>query len=616
MSKETFSQKISESMNKKMEAIESLDLKTLLEKDEYFQVAICLSYMSLSKEKIIDKDIKNNDRLGRLTQKVDNSEINKVFQPGFAKDMPKIMYARENNNLWILDNIRDSIMHGACDIDETRNCFIINNTQYNRELNAEVPFSWFIAYAKNDILTKKISDNHTMNSYYYNKEKKKRSNFETDKEIINNILYKVNINGNKFNVSEIENRIKELFMLYSETEIKDEDIEKYKEKIAKEKIRYNERYLVSFYLAKEKVIETIKKEFPGIKVKIQINNRKHKLANKISKKLPQNFNSYDQMFNMLNNEVSPKGISLLRIISNICENFDSDKTVEELNQLENNDWKKNTELLHKMITSENLSHNKKNNLSLTLNQDLNTLRSILLNVYGLSTLVINHETLYNQHFLNSNPSEFEIYAIHKRPYLEYANKCKSTIMKLLEIEISLFSKQDQLNKCTNETAKKKIQSNINDLNLKLETLKEDLNTLSSTIGFDPVVKQNEVNHKVKEFISKGFEKYYDHFEKAKTVESKKKIRKIIGTLIDAQIEEESKYTYSYCNNMQDVLTIIRNCFSHIGRISTRKNDGVDTRIVLNDYDTNGEKSAEVTCRYIDLIELLKNPYQETKDKTK
>ena len=69
MSKELFSQKISTMMYKKIEAIEYFDLKTVLEKDEYFEIAICLAYMSLSKEKIIEKDIKNNDRLGRLTKK-------------------------------------------------------------------------------------------------------------------------------------------------------------------------------------------------------------------------------------------------------------------------------------------------------------------------------------------------------------------------------------------------------------------------------------------------------------------------------------------------------------------------------------------------------------------
>ena len=69
--------------------------------DENFILALCLSYMTLSKEKIIDKDMKNKDRMARLTQMVDTSEINKVFTPGFEEEMPTITYAKEHNNLWI-----------------------------------------------------------------------------------------------------------------------------------------------------------------------------------------------------------------------------------------------------------------------------------------------------------------------------------------------------------------------------------------------------------------------------------------------------------------------------------------------------------------------------------
>ena len=112
MSKENFSQKVSELMQKKIFAL-------------------------------IVKDPKVKNRMDRLSYMVDLTEIDKVFTPGFSKEMPVIKYARENNNLWILDNIRDSIMHGSFDIDEERKCFLLNNTQHDRELIAEVPFSWW-----------------------------------------------------------------------------------------------------------------------------------------------------------------------------------------------------------------------------------------------------------------------------------------------------------------------------------------------------------------------------------------------------------------------------------------------------------------------------------------
>jgi len=610
MSKELFSHKISEIMYKKIKAIEYLDLKTLLEKDENFEIAICLAYMSLSKEKIIEKDIKNNDRLARLTQKVDTVEIDKVFQAGFAKEMPKIIYARENNNLWILDNIRDSIMHGACDIDEVRKVFIINNTQYNRELNAEIPFSWFIAYAKNDILSEKISNNYTIKNYYYNKAKKEHKNFDTRKELFNNILYRVNVYGNNFNIMDIENRINELFLLYSNDDISDEVVEKYKEQIDNEKIKYNEKYLVSFYIAKQKVINTINKEFPDVTIKIFVDNRKYRFVNKTVKKMPQYFTDYNTMINAFNNALSPKGISLLKFISHMIENIDAKQNIDEYKDC--SDWKKSTIILHKLLTGDSISIDKSNNLSQVLNQDLKVLRSIYLNIYGLSTLVINHETLYNTHFLNREPSEFGLQAHLKRPYLEYANKRKNLIMKGLDIQISLANKQTQLNKCSNIDAKQKIQANINDLTIKLSEIKKDLNSLANTTGFDRIIKYNNINQQELYKLETIINKYFSHFNSTNNTTAKKKIRKLIGELLDIQIQEESKYTYGYCSNMHDVLTIIRNCFSHIGRIYIGKNNGTDTNIILNDYDTNGEKSGEVICRYIDLIELLRDPYEFAK----
>ena len=87
-----------------------------------------------------------------------------------------------------------------------------------------------------------------------------------------------------------------------------------------------------------------------------------------------------------------------------------------------------------------------------------------------------------------------------------------------------------------------------------------------------------------------------------------KVEAKAGELSD-QIEIESQYTYSYCSKMEDVLTIIRNSFSHIGRIYIGKYHGSSTTIILNDYDTDGKKSGDVICRYEDLIQLLRDPYQ-------
>lgn len=603
MSKATFSKNMCEVMEQKIEAIEKYNFKKITEQNELFEVALCISYLTLSKEKIIEKDIKNNDRIGRLTKKVDTKEIDKVFSPGFSKEMPIILSSRENNNLWILDNIRDSIMHGAFDIDEENKIIKIKNNQYNRELEVDIPFSWFIEYAKNDILSKKLASKYTVKGFYYNKNKKESKYLETKRELWNNILYRVNIHGNNFNVQAIENRVRELFNLYSQDDISETLIEEYKNQIPEKLKQYNQRYLISFLIARKKVKDTIEKEFPGTHLDIYIDNRKHKFINRINKKISPYYTDYNVMINIFNSSLIPKGTSLLRYITNIIENNN------KFNDNIENNLKEYATNIHKLLTGESLECKDKD-LYKVLDKDLKTLSSIYLSVYGLSTLVINHDTLYNNHFQHENPSYFGLRVSIKQKYLDYANKRKSLIMEILNFQISIYRKQEQLNKCPNETAKQKIQEDINKLNLTLEQYKNDLNKLADTMKFDRVINHHEYDAQNNDAIYNLLDHYFHHFESAKKVEAKKQIRKIIGTLLDTQKEIESKYMYGYCENMEEALTVIRNCFSHIGRISLGKDNGEQTIIILNDYDTNGEKSGEVICRYGDLINLLSNPYQK------
>lgn len=606
MQKELFSKKISESMYKKINAIELEDSNTFLEKDENFEIALCLSYMTLSKEKIIHKDMKNTNRMDRLSKMVDTSEIDKVFKPDFSKEMPRILEAKEQNNLWILDNIRDSIMHGSFDIDEENKCFLINNTQYDRELKAEIPFSWFIAYAKNDILSKKTLDSYTIRNIYYNKDKDDKHFFDTKKELMNNILYRVDIQGNNFNIRNIENRIKELFNIYSKEEIDTNLIEKYINNIDSEKIKYNQKYLVSFYIAKEKVKKIIEKEFPKVTIDITVDNKKHKFVNQTIKRLPPYYANYDLMIEAFNQEASSKGMTLLKYISNIIENIDSEK-LENLKETED-EKVNNTNKFNIILNNEELKNTDNKHVYMIADNNKKILKSICLNVYGLSTLVINHENLYNDKFFNAHPYMYGIKACQKNSYLEYATKRKTIILKILETEIALFSKKEQLKFCNNDNIKSKIQSFVDSLQAKKELLEEELTNLQLTLNFERVEKTNNLNIYEKNKLENIIKTYTKHFYESKTVETKRKILKIISRLLTAQIEEESKYTYGYCNNMKEVLLIIRNCFSHIGRIYIGKDRGENTYIVLNDYDNDGQKSGEVICRYQDLIELLREPY--------
>ena len=300
MSKKSFSKEIDNLMYRKIKSLENSYYDDFFKKDEYFELVLCLAYMTLSKEKIIKKDMKDNRRLERLTRMVPTVDIDLLFDSSFCDDMPRIFEAQENDNTWILDNIRDSIMHGMFDIDEERKCFIINNDYFDRKLKAEVPFSWFISYAKNDILSKKVLDKCTIKGFYYNIGKQYKRKFETGKEAQHHILYVVNIEGSRINVRDVERRVKELFDDASKRIIGYDDVKKYEERLASEKFKYGDKYQVSFYMAMDYVKEQIEKEFPGTNVKIHIDNRKARDVNKITKNNPPICPGYDLLFKKLN----------------------------------------------------------------------------------------------------------------------------------------------------------------------------------------------------------------------------------------------------------------------------------------------------------------------------
>jgi len=603
MSKETFSKKISDMMYFKMKVLENMDYATFLEKEEYFEFILCLSYMALSKEKIIKKEIKNKKRLDRLTRMVLEKNVDNVFQSGFSEKMPVIDYALEMDNTWILDNIRDSIMHGMFDIDEENKMIIIDNDQHERILKASVPFSWFIDYAKYDILGKKIMDKYTVKGFYYDIQKKNCKYLNTRKELFRNILYVVNIDGNGFNVRDIEKRVRELFEECSFNETVDSVID---EKMFEyNKDRYNEQYLLSFCKASSIVKNTIESEFPGVNVSIHIDNRKYKLINKLTKKACRYYNDYDFMYEHFNNLISSKSVSLLKYLSNIIENIDIN-----LDNYKSIDVYERMNLINYILKGESINYKNKNDIYNCFNDNMNILKNICLNVYGLSTLVINQNNLYNPLLLNQNPSEYNLFAYSKQKYLNYADEARDLIGKIFEKEIKLYEKNEQLSKCSDKKGIEHLTKEISKLESDEKSLQEKLEKLE----FKPYINYLKIDEKKLAKINNMLDCYYSHFYRAKSVEGKRKILKIIKKFLILKKDAESEFTYGICDNMSEIITIIRNSLSHIGRMNVNKNSSCRTIVSLCDYDNDNSLSGFVTGNSIDFIKLFEVPFIE-KSKT-
>lgn len=603
MSKKSFSKEIDDLMYRKVKSLENSYYDDLFKKEEYFELVLCLAYMTLSKEKIIKKDMKDNRRLERLTKMVSTTDIDSLFQSGFCSEMPRIIDAQENDNTWILDNIRDSIMHGVFEIDEEKKCFIIDNDYFDRKLKAEVPFLWFIAYAKNDILSKKILDKYTIRGFYYNVGKKDKKNFVPRAEAKNHILYCVNIEGNKFNVRDVERRVTELFDEYSKREVDEADISKYEERAKSEKFKYNERYLISFYIASEAVKEQIEKEFPGTSVKIHIDNRKARIVNKIEKGSAAAYHSYDLMFDKLNSFLGRKSDVLLQYITNIIENLDKvpHEGFDKLSEVER------VNLINMILKGENLQLNTWRDVDYCKEENLKALRAICLNVYGLATLVINHEDLYDDFFLEQSPQAYGILAYSSKPFIDYATTERKLILEVLEKDISIFDDQTALKDCENPKGIEFRTNRLNRLMAEREALVEKIRQLSTEMKFEGYINYDVYNYEEHDKLMSELDLLYEHFNKASTIEGKRAVKKVIGDFLNKKMEFESYYTYGYCHTMEEALTIIRNSFSHIGRMYVGKDYFTNTRLILNDFDTDGKKSGTVVCSYINLIKMLREP---------
>ena len=610
MSKQTFSERINKTMKTKIEAVEHINLDELLKKDEEFEFILSLAYLTLSKEKIIKKDIKNNNRLGRLTKIVDQKEIDKVFDSNFSKEIPNIISTLETNKMWILDNIRDSIMHGSFEIDEENKLVLIDNQGHDRNLKTEIPFSWFIEYAKNDILKKRNVDRHTVYGFYYNKNKLNKKQWETQKELKNNIAYFFKVSGITFNINEIENRIKELYKEYSNEQYDETLSVNYKQEIEKYKKIYNEKYLLSFYLSSEKVKKKIEEEYPNIQVNFGI-KKKNEIINKLTKKCPKHYINYEFMIEEFNKKISKKGINLLNYLENIITKKES---------YENTDFSKlnlneKLNIINDVVCSE--SKQEKIDIKQLYYQNENILKSLLINIYGIATLVTNQQNIYNTHYINEKPEDYNIFAADKNTYKDLMEIKRKLGISILECDIKITQIEEQYNNCKDNNKKQLLEQKLKELNKLKNTSKEKNFEITQELDYRIVSKGTKKEIEKMNKLLKGIEKLYNHFYKTTSKDNRIKIKKAINKLAQTYIEETSKYTFGRCRTMNEAITIIRNCFSHIGRITLgeEKMDRylrIHRYIYLTDYDNDNEISGILQCEYEDLLKIINTPYEKEK----
>ena len=213
-------------------------------------------------------------------------------------------------------------------------------------------------------------------------------------------------------------------------------------------------------------------------------------------------------------------------------------------------------------------------------------------------------------------SDLNLTTYTRQRYIDFANQRKKLELDALEQDIKLFEKQSQLNKCRDIKGIIKLKKDITNIKNEKEKIQKQIDNLAETLQFKAHINyyNQDINREIE--IKLILDEYYKHFYNAKTKEGKKKVKKVISKLLDTKIEEESKYIYGCIEEMSEVLTVIRNSISHIGRINVTTNDNVHIAIILNDYDNQNNHTGAVIGKYQSIIDLLSSPFEKTEIKTK
>ena len=411
--------------------------------------------------------------------------------------------------------------------------------------------------------------------------------------------------GSKFNAREVEDYIRYLFDECAQGEYYDRHI---KEALQdKNKDLYDLKYLANYYAAKEYIQALLNNKYPNLEIRINKTERKTKIRNKLTNK----FGAFRERYNILayeaNRLIAPKSTSILRYLTNIIDTINH-------NIYERYSDKNKMDAMSMLDDAINnltpLRQTYRVNRSDLFEHDFNIYLSVLLSVYGINTLVINHEDdLYNKEFENMDPNNYVYSDKMKQPFINFVEKRTSIKKEIFKNEVALFKKKDQISKCPEER-KAILQKDIDDLTLENTNLDNELMALSKSVGYSIEAPRNndlliEFNNVSWEILSKE-----SIFYSTDDVEFKNRLRIVLGKLYQRLGEIETKYVYSTEYSMPQVLTIIRNALSHVGRIN------VDdwNHIHMYDYNTNNMKSGEVYTNFGNLGEIFKKPLMQ-KEKT-
>ena len=497
------------------------------------------------------------------TNKIDFREERKKFIYNFDPvEINNILSGKENDSVWIIDNIRDSLMHGHFYIDFDNEKIIIENNHQDRILHCSISFELFLVL--NELITEERIGGYT---------EKKLTTMP--------VLYREqNINDPILTTIEGEYELKyllknEFVALYCQVEdiFETDNDKKYKD-------------LTDFYNFNVRLLDKMFKKFD--RAKIEDNKNKGAKAH-YTKTIEKYINDKMKNYN----------------IKVYCDNLD-DTTIEKIikyikeePKFYQRDIQEQGLILHEILKIV-LSHEKmtiergvmdffelyseyglkeyvnnkdtKNELSDLIFSNLNTFRENkkLANLFilGINNFVCNKEVIYDKYFEDYN--QFDLNNFEYQDYSAY-NKL---LGKLNILNMDITNADNTLTKANNSLTKAK-----------------------NNLQYAPANKHNIIQNKINELTEAINELA---IKKNNLLLDKNNIINLINT---HQTDSNGNYIN---NNNKSFFNHLRNAFAHNNISYLDDRITYNRKILLEDYDEDNNLTWRCVCRYYDLVKLLNN----------
>lgn len=507
---------------------------------------------NFSKE-ILDKFVfEGKFKSAKIDFREHKKQINFSFTP---IKINNILKGKENDSIWIIDNIRDSIAHGHYYMDFNTNSIIISNTHEDRLLNCELRFDLFVGL--NELVTEE------------------RIGGYTDKMLTTpptlHMMHK--IGSPIITTIKDENQLKYLLknryiVSYCQvTKINEKDNDK----------KYND--LVKFYNYNVRVMEDMHKKFKtstpidlgeyyvkkmcgyidtqmnNYDITIFSNHLDEETTNKVIKYIQEQPKFYTR-------NITDQGQILHEIIKSVIshEEITVERGITDIVELYNHSTLKH------YLTNPNEIQELENLIFSNANSFRENKKLANLFILGTNNFVSNKESIYDKHF--DDYTEFDLSNFEYQDYSGYERLISRLKVKnedLNNLNKSLYNMTLSKNKLNNNLLRapndKKIiiQNNINNLDNSINILNNKINLITQ-----------EINILISNINSHQTDNYGDYIN----------------------------------NNNKNFFNHLRNAFAHNNIKYLDDRITYNRKIVLEDYDDNKNLTFRCVCRYYDLVKLF------------